>query len=323
MPAPSAGAKLLDVARDRLRTQHYSHRTEVAYILWIRQFIRFHRGRHPRELSAPDVEKFLTYLAVERHVAASTQNQALAAIQYLYRKVLETGLDWVDGVVRAKRSEYLPTVLSKPEVMRLIGLLSGTEWLVCSLLYGTGMRLMECLRLRVKDIDFEYRQIKVVDGKGGRDRVVPFPAKLVEPLRTQLERVQALFDTDRAAGRGGADMPCAQERKQPGSGANWAWQFVFPAHHLRLDRGTGRWVRSFLHPRGVQRAITEAVRRSGLGKPASCHTFRHCFATHLLEKGQDIRTVQELLGHRDLNSTMIYTHVLNRGGRGVLSPLDD
>lgn len=274
-------------------------------------------------LGAPDIEAFLTHLAVERHVAANTQNQALAAILFLYRQVLEIDTGWLEGIVRAKRSIYRPTVLTREEVGRVIGLLDGSDWLVCSLLYGTGMRLSECLQLRVKDIDFEYRQIKVVNGKGGKDRVVPFPSKLMEPLRLQLERVKAVFEADSAAGRGGAEMPFAQERKQPGSGSTWAWQFAFPGPFLKLDLESGRWVRSYVHPRGIQRAMTEAVRRSGISKPASCHSLRHSFATHLLEKGQDIRTVQELLGHRDLNTTMIYTHVLNRGGLGVLSPLDD
>ena len=323
MPTPSPAPKLLDVARDRIRTRHYSYRTETAYLLWIRQFIRFYRGRHPRELSGPDIEAFLTSLAVERHVSASTQNQALAAILFLYRDVLGIELDWLNRIVRAKRDERLPIVLTKDEVMRVIGLMNGTAWLVCSLLFGTGMRLCECLLLRVKDIDFDYRQIKVVYGKGGKERMTPFPSKLTEPLRTQLERVRAVFDSDRAAGWAGAQMPYAQEEKHPGAGTTWGWQFVFPSRFLRLDRGSRRWVRSHVHPRGIQRAMAQAVSSSGIAKPAGCHTLRHCFATHLLERGQDIRTIQELLGHSDLNTTMIYTHVLCRGGRGVVSPLDD
>ncbi len=323
MPTPSAAPKLLDVARDRIRTRHYSYRTETAYLLWIRQFVRFHRGRHPRELSGPDIEAFLSSLAVDRHVSASTQNQALAAILFLHREVLGIELDWLDRIVRAKRDVRLPTVLTKDEVTRVIGLMSGTASLVCSLLYGTGMRLCECLLLRVKDIDFDYRQIKVVYGKGGKERMVPFPSRLTEPLATQLERVRAMFDADRAAGLAGVQMPYAQEVKHPGAGATWGWQFVFPAKFLLRDRGSRRWLRSHVHPRGIQRAMAQAVRSSGIAKPASCHTLRHCFATHLLERGQDIRTIQALLGHSDLNTTMIYTHVLQRGGLGVVSPLDD
>jgi integron integrase len=302
---------------------HYSHRTEVVYLQWIRRFCRFHRGRHPRELVKADIEAFLTALAVDRAVTASTQNQALAAIVFLYKGVLGLELEWLDRVVRARKSAYLPTVVAKEEVLRVLSFMTGTEWLVCSLLYGTGMRLTECLSVRVKDIDFHYRQIKVVNGKGGKDRMTPFPNRLVEPLRLQLERVKALCERDRAAGQPGAEMPNAQLRKHPGAGISVPWQFVFPARFLRYDAELHRWGRPPIHARGIQRAMAQAVRESALGKPLSCHSLRHCFATHLLERGQDIRTVQALLGHSDLNTTMRYTHVLKRGALGVVSPLDD
>lgn len=323
MTAPTPAPRLLDVARDRIRMSHYSPRTETVYLQWIRRFCRFHRGRHPRELARVDVEAFLTSLAVDRGVAASTQNQALAAVLFLYQRVLGLELDWLDNVTRARKSDYLPTVVSKEEVLRVLSFMTGTEWLVCSLLYGTGMRVSECLNVRVKDIDFHYRQIKVAHGKGGRDRMTPFPNRLLEPLRTQLVRVKELCDRDRATGQPGAEMPNAQLRKHPGAGTSVPWQFVFPARHLRYDPVLRRWGRPPVHARGIQRAMAQAVRQSGLGKPLTCHSLRHCFATHLLERGQDIRTVQSLLGHADLNTTMRYTHVLKRGALGVVSPLDD
>ena len=323
MPVPAAGPRLLDVARDRIRTAHYAVRTETAYLQWIRRFCRFHRGRHPRELSQADIEAFLTSLAVDRCVAASTQNQALAAILFLYQRVLGLELDWLDHITRAHKSEHLPVVVSKEEVLRVLAFMTGTEWLVCSLLYGTGMRVSEGLHVRVKDIDFHYRQITVVNGKGGKDRMTPFPNRLVEPLRTQLERVKLLCEQDRTAGQPGAEMPHAQERKHAGAGTTVPWQFVSPARHLRYDLDLRRWGRPPIHARGIQRAMAQAVRQSGLGKPLTCHSLRHCFATHLLERGQDIRTVQCLLGHADLNTTMRYTHVLKRGALGVVSPLDD
>lgn len=314
--------KLLDVVRDRLRTRHYSPRTESAYLQWIRRYIRFHKGKHPRDLGAPDVEAFLTSLAVERNVSAATQNQALAAVLFLYRNVFDVNLPWLEGVVRARTSEHVPIVLTRAEVSTVLGFMTGTEWLVCSLLYGSGMRLMECLRLRVKDLGFDYKELVIRNGKGHKDRVTILPASLIPPLRDQLERAKIIFDTDRQEHAAGVLIPEGLSRKYPNAATSWPWQFVFPARFRCRERKSGAWIRDHMHPRQVQRAIATAVHRSGLTKPATCHTLRHSFATHLLEAGQDIRTVQELLGHADVSTTMIYTHVLQRGGRGVLSPLD-
>jgi integron integrase len=294
----------------------------MVYLQWIRRFVRFHRGRHPRTLGAPDVEAFLTSLAVERKVTAPTQNQALSAIQFLYRQVFEQSFPWLDNVVRARASEHVPVVLSPVEVRRVLALMKDTEALICNVLYGSGMRLGECLRLRVKDLDFGYKQFVVRDAKGHKDRFTVLPAALVEPLRRQLERVEALHKADLASGRGGVTVPFGLAQKYPGAGLTWPWQFVFPARSLVLERDTGRWLRTHANERPVQRAMRNAVLLSGVVKTASCHTLRHSFATHMLELGQDIRTVQELLGHADLNTTMIYTHVLKSGQPGVVSPLD-
>ncbi len=314
--------KLLEVVRDQLRVHHYSRRTETAYLQWIRRFCRFHKGRHPRELRGPEVEAFLKYLAVDRKVSGSTQNQALAAVLFLYREVLKIEIGWLDGLVHARKSEHLPLVLSRDEVNRVLGHLRGTEWLLCALLYGSGARLNEGLHLRVKDIEFHQRQLVIRSGKGQKDRVTILPDRLVSPLQDHLARVKAVFESDIAQDRGGAPVPYAIERKYPGIDTSWGWQFVFPSRWLRFDRASGRWLRLPVTARVVQRAMAQAVHASGITKRATCHTLRHCFATHLLESGNDIRTVQELLGHRDLKTTMIYTHVLNRGGRAVLSPLD-
>jgi integron integrase len=318
MPAP----KLLDVVRDHLRTHHYSPRTERAYLQWIRRFIRFHKGHHPRDLRGKEVEAFLTYLAVERKVTASTQNQALAALLYLYRDVYAVDIGWMDGVVHARTSEHVPVVLSREEVARVLGLLRGTEWLICSLLYGSGMRLAEGLALRVKDVNFDYKLLVVRSGKGQQDRTTILPDRLVPALKEQIERVRAIYQADRARGVGRVLLPAALERKYPDAATSFAWQFLFPAKFLSRGGKPGEWLRVPVHPRNVQRAMAAAVRESGIAQPASPHTLRHCFATHLLESGQDIRTVQELLGHADVKTTMIYTHVLKRGGRAVLSPLD-
>lgn len=318
MSAPN----LFEVLRDRLRARHYSLRTEKAYLHWVRRYIRFHGGVHPRDLGAPEIEAFLTSLAVDRNVAASTQNQALAALLFLYKDVFEIRLSWIDGLVRAKRPERVPVVLSRAELTRVFDLLDGVEHLVCSLLYGSGLRLLEALQLRVKDIDFDYCELVVRTGKGSKDRITVLPERLVEPLSAQLRRTRVAFDADRAAGRPGVSVPYALARKYPDASTAWPWQYVFPARSLCRDPCTGHWTRHHMHPRLVQRAMQVAVRRSGITKPASCHTLRHCFATHLLESGSDIRTVQELLGHSDVQTTMIYTHVLQRGGRGVVSPLD-
>jgi integron integrase len=315
-------ARLLDVVRNRIRVKHYSFRTETSYLGWIRRFIRFHGGRHPRELGGPEVEQFLSYLATERNVAASTQNQALSAILFLYREALEIDLPWLDGVVRAKRPARLPVVLSSDEVRRVLAQLEGTHWLAASLLYGAGLRVSECMRLRVKDLDVDYRQITVRDGKGAKDRCTMLPDSVIDPLHWQLKRVRSRFEADRAAGHPGADLPPALERKYPAAPFEWPWQFLFPARSFCRSPYSGHIVRFHVLPDVLQRAVKRAVRAAGITKPASCHTFRHSFPTHLLESGYDIRTVQELLGHSDVSTTMIYTHVLKRGGRGVRSPLD-
>ena len=315
-------ARLLDVVRDRIRVKYYSYRTETSYLSWIRRFIRFHDGRHPREMGGPEVERFLTYLATERRVTASTQNQALSAILFLYREALEIDLPWLDGLVRAKRPVRVPLVLSRDEVRRVLAQLEGAHWLAASLLYGSGLRVSECLRLRVKDLDFDYRQITVRDGKGAKDRCTMLPESAVEPLHWQLKRVRSLFEADRASSRPGVALPPALERKYPSAPFEWSWHFLFPARNLCRSPYTGRMVRFHVLPDVLQRAVKRAVHAAGIAKPASCHTFRHCFATHLLESGYDIRTVQELLGHSDVSTTMIYTHVIRRGGRGVKSPMD-
>jgi integron integrase len=318
MPQP----RLLDVMRDRIRVRHFSYQTETVYLGWVRRFIRFHGGRHPREIGGPEVTQFLSYLAVERKVSASTQNQALSAILFLYKEVLEVELPWLDGVVRAKRPVRVPVVLSRVEVRRILAHLEGTTWLAASLLYCAGLRVSECVRLRVKDLDFDYRQITVRNGKGAKDRHTMLPESLDAPLRRQLERVRSVFESDRARSLPGVALPPALERKYPSAPVEWAWQFVFPARGLCTSPYSGRLVRYHLLPDSLQRAVKRAVRAAGIAKPASCHTFRHSFATHLLEDGYDIRTVQELLGHADVSTTMIYTHVLRRGGRGVKSPID-
>ncbi|MFZ2508567.1 MAG: integron integrase [Steroidobacteraceae bacterium] len=314
--------RLVDQIRARIRARHYSLRTEKAYVFWVRRFVRFHRMRHPRDLGAPEVEAYLTHLAVDAKVSASTQNQALAAILFLYRDVLDIKLPWLESVVRAKQSTRLPVVLTRDEVQRVLGHLSGTPWLIASLLYGSGTRVHECLQVRVKDLDLDRCELLVRNGKGSKDRVTVLPAALVPPLQSHLLRVKALFDSDREAGRPGVSLPSALARKYPQAPVAWGWQYVFPARNFCRDRYTSALVRHHLHAQTMQRAVASAVHAAGITKPASCHTFRHCFATHLLENGYDIRTVQELLGHSDVKTTMIYTHVLNRGGRGVKSPLD-
>lgn len=317
-----AKPRLLDQVRQQIRLRNYSIRTERVYAEWVKRFIRFHAYRHPAEMGAAEIEAFLTHLAVQRDVSASTQNQALAALLFLYKEVLKQELPWLDGVVRAKRPQHLPVVLTREEVALLLGQLQGVPWLVASLLYGAGLRLNEALRLRVKDVEFSRREILVRDGKGNKDRVTVLPASLVEPLQQHLLKVQVLHDRDLAEGFGRANLPYALARKYPKAAADWGWQFVFPSVNRSRDpRGAGIF-RHHLHDKTIQRHVRDAVRRLQLVKPATPHTLRHCFATHLLEAGQDIRTVQELLGHADVKTTMIYTHVLNRGGLAVLSPLD-
>jgi len=299
-----------------------SYRTEKTYLHWIRRFIRYHDRRHPRGMGGREVEDFLTSLAVKNKVSASTQNQALAAILFLYRNVLEIDLPWLKDVVRAKRPQRLPVVLTRAEVQRVLARLSGTEWLVVSMLYGSGMRLLECLQLRVKDVDLSMRELLIRDAKGQKDRVTVLPDALVPHLRAHLERIKLLFESDREENRPGTSLPAALRRKYPGAATSWTWFWIFPAQSFCIDPYSHELVRHHLYPQNVQRAVKLAVRAAGIAKPASTHTFRHCFATHLLEDGYDIRTVQELLGHSDVKTTMIYTHVLNRGGRGVRSPLD-
>jgi len=322
MTLDSRKPRLLDQVRQALRLGHYSQRTEEAYVAWIRRFILFHGKRHPQEMGKREVVAFLTHLAVNVQVSASTQNQALGAILFLYRYVLRRELNSLDGTVRARTPERLPVVLSRAEVRAVLGQLDGVFWIVGALLYGGGLRLGECLELRVKDVEFDRRQLFVRRGKGGKDRVVPLPELVKEPLRLHLTRVRDIFDQDRAAGIGGVVLPDALARKYPNASREWAWQFVFPAGRVCRDPRWGGPTRFHLHETAVQRAVAAAVRRAVPGRRASCHTFRHSFATHLLEDGYDIRTVQELLGHSDVSTTMIYTHVLERGALGVRSPAD-
>lgn len=313
---------LLAEVRARLRVKHYSVRTEQAYVGWIRRFILANGKRHPRELGAREVEAFLSRLATRDRVAAATQNQALSAILFLYREVLALKLPWLDGVTRAKRPQRLPLVLTRQEVAGVLARVDGRDWLVLSLLYGAGLRLMESLRLRIKDVDFGRNAILVRDGKGAKDRISVLPATLVDPLQRQVARVRLLHASDLAQGGGRVWLPHALARKYPNAARELAWQYVFPAPRLSRDPRDGAVRRHHLDEQVVQRAMKRAVRAAGIERPATCHTLRHCFATHLLEAGYDIRTIQELLGHSDVATTQIYTHVLNRGGHGVVSPLD-
>lgn len=321
-PAPTPPPKLLDRMRSELRMRHMSLRTERAYVEWARRFILFHHRRHPKEMGGQEVTAFLSYLAMERRVSASTQNQAKAALLFLYKRVLGVDLPWLDEVVQAKRTRRLPVVLSPQEVRTLLDRMEGTMGLVAELLYGTGMRVLEALRLRVKDLDFDLRTITVREGKGGKDRVTILPERLVAPLRAHLERVRALHAQDLAEGFGEATLPDALSVKYRGAGRQWSWQWVFPSVQRSMDPRTGVIRRHHLHLESVQKALRKAARAADLAKPVSPHVLRHAFATHLLMAGHDIRTIQELLGHKEVETTMIYTHVLNRGGRGVLSPLD-
>lgn len=314
--------RLLDQVRDALRVRHYSLRTEVSYLQWIKRFILFHKKQHPRDMGEQEITAFLTYLAVDKNVAASTQNQALSAILFLYKEVLGQELDWLDDVVRAKRSVRVPEVLSPEQVRRLLGQLEGVHQLVARLLYGTGMRIMEAIRLRVQDVDFHYRQITVRNGKGNKDRVTVLPESLIPPLQAHLVRVRELHKKDLAEGFGRVYLPHALAEKYPNAGREWPWQYVFPAATRSLDPVSREIRRHHLFEQNLQRAIKQAASDLGFSSRVRTHTLRHSFATHLLESGQDIRTVQELLGHSDVKTTMIYTHVLQRGGRGVRSPLD-
>jgi integron integrase len=319
---PENGKRLLDLVRDRVRLRHYSLRTERAYVSWVKRFILANGRRHPRELGGAEVERFLTDLAARDDVASGTQNQALAALLFLYRDVLGLKLPWMQDVVRAKRPRRLPVVLSRGEVDRLLGAMDGSTRLMAALLYGTGMRLMECSRLRVKDVDFERNEIVVREGKGDKDRRVPLPRSLTDDLRRAIERALMLHRHDLAEGFGEVHLPHALAKKYPTAAREAGWQFVFPSAQRSTDPRSGRTRRHHVDESSLQRAVKRARTLAGITKPATCHTLRHSFATHLLEAGQDIRTVQELLGHKDLGTTQIYTHVLGRGAGAVLSPLD-
>ncbi|MEQ1558544.1 MAG: integron integrase [Methyloglobulus sp.] len=319
---PVQEPKLLDQVRGKIRLKHYSIRTEQAYTDWIKRFILHFGKRHPREMGAAEVEQFLTYLAVQGKVSASTQNQAKSALLFLYKEVLAVELPWLDNVEQAKNPKRLPVVLNRDEIQAVLSRLDGTQWLIASLLYGTGMRIMECLRLRVQNIDFKRREILIRDGKGFKDRVTMLPVTLSATLQAHLAKVQALHESDLTQGFGSVYLPYALERKYPNAAKEWSWQYVFPAAKISTDPRTQAVRRHHVQEQAIQRAVKQAARDAGLTKAATPHTFRHSFATHLLEGGYDIRTVQELLGHADVSTTMIYTHVLNKGGKGVASPLD-
>ena len=313
---------LIEKARIEIRKRRYSARTEEAYLAWIDRFARFHMHHHPEELGRADVERFLSALALEGNVAAATQNQALGALLFLYRNVLGITLDWLDDIVRAKKPQRLPVVLTRQELGEVLSRLHGPPRIAAMLLYGAGLRLMECLRLRVKDIDFELRQITVREGKGNRDRVTVLPGTALEPLARHLEKVKRQHETDLNNGGGHVKLPGALARKYPDANRQWGWQWVFPAHRQFTDPVTGNPFRHHLDETVIQRAVKDAAMRAAISKHVTCHSLRHSFATHLLEDGYDIRTIQELLGHKDVSTTMIYTHVLNRGGKCVRSPAD-
>jgi integron integrase len=321
-PPTAPNPKLLDQVRQAIRTRQYSDRTEKAYVHWIKRFIFFHNKRHPAEMGEAEIGRFLSALATDLHVSASTQNQALNALLFLYREILKKEIGYVNGVIRAKRPHRLPVVLTRQEIRSILGCLNGSDWLMAMLLYGAGLRLMECSRLRIKDIDFTGNQIVVRAGKGDKDRHTMLPTAMREPLSKYLDLIKRQHQRDLERGLGRVTLPDALERKYPNAGKEWGWQWVFPAASHFTDRVTGERRRHHVHESVLQKAVKEAVQRAGVPKPASPHTFRHSFATHLLEDGYDIRTVQELLGHRDVSTTMIYTHVLNRGGKGVFSPAD-
>jgi integron integrase len=314
--------KLLDQVRDKIRLKHYSYRTEQTYVQWIRRFILFHNKRHPKEMNCAEIEAFLSHLAIQGQVAASTQNQALSALLFLYREVLQQELSGPIDALRAKRSHYLPTVLTKAEANAILERMVGGPRLVGQLLYGSGLRLSEGLRLRVKDLDFAQHQIVVRDVKGNEGRVTMLPVCSIQPLQQHLQRVKQLHQRDLERGYGAIALPYALGRKYPNAQREWVWQYVFPSSAISVHPRSGEQQRYHCHESTIQKAVKQATRRAAIPKRVGCHTFRHSFATHLLEDDYDIRTVQELLGHKDVKTTMIYTHVLNRGGRGVRSPLD-
>ncbi len=317
-PAP----KLLDQVRDRIRVKHYSIRTETQYLQWIKRFILFHDKRHPRDMAAPEIEAFLTHLAVVGNVSASTQNQALSALLFLYREVFQVEVAWLDNVTRAKLPQRLPVVLTVQEVRAVLAQMSGVYGLMAALLYGTGMRLMECVRLRVKDVEFERGEIVVRDGKGAKDRITMLPGTVVAALQAHLLRRRTLFEADQQLGKAAVYLPDALAVKYPSAPTEWGWQYIFPSGSFSIDPRSGAERRHHVDEKLLQRAMKKAVQAADIAKPATPHTLRHSFATHLLQSGYDIRIVQELLGHADVATTMIYTHVLNKGGRGVSSPLD-
>jgi integron integrase len=315
-------SRLIPRLREAMRARRYSLKTEKAYVHWVRRYIFFHKMRHPKDMGPVEVTAFLNHLANERRVSASTQNQALAALLFVYRHLLQVELPWLDGLVRAKASKRLPTVLTQNEVQAILAKLSGTRWLMVSLMYGAGLRLNECLSLRVKDVDLSGSKLIVRQGKGNKDRVTLLPQSLKLALAAHLERVRALHQGDLAKGFGEAPLPQALAGKYPRAGHLWAWQFVFPSVNHCIDPYTGHTVRWHIHEKTLQRVVKEAVKQSGIPKPAGCHTFRHAFATHLLEAGHNIRVVQELLGHKDVATTMIYTHLMNNSLAAVRSPAD-
>jgi integron integrase len=323
IPIQKPKGKLLDRVRDAIRVRHYSIRTEEAYVGWIRRYIKFHNLRHPEEMGEGELMSFLTHLAVEGNVTPSTQSQALSALLFLYQDVLRMNVPWLENVVRAKKPKRLPVVLTRDEVKAILAELKDDVWLMVALLYGAGLRLLEGVRLRVKDVDFDRREIIVRDGKGNKDRVTMLPEMVSKPLAKHLEFVKTQHEEDVAIGAGRVFLPYALDRKYPNADTEWGWQYVFPAYKHSIDPRTGIKRRHHFCERILQRAVKQAVTKLDINKPVGCHTFRHSFATHLLEFGYDIRTVQELLGHSDVSTTMIYTHVLNRGGRGVWSPADN
>ena len=313
--------KLLDQVRTALRTRHYSIRTEEAYIGWIRRYILFHKKRHPQEMGSKEINAFLSHLAEKRGVAAATQSQALNALVFLYKHILKIDTGDFD-IIRAKKPKRLPVVLTRQEVLSVLSKLDGTRYLMASLLYGSGLRLLDCIRLRVKDVDLEMKQLTIRDGKGKKDRITMIPAQLLPLLERQRERVLALHDQDIRDGFGEAYLPNALAVKYLTAATEPGWQYMFPSRNRSIDPRSGTERRHHVHASSLQKTVKEAARQARILKPVNCHSFRHSFATHLLEDGYDIRTVQELLGHKDVKTTMIYTHVLNRGGRGVKSPLD-
>lgn len=315
--------KLLSQVKVALRSRHYSVRTEKTYISWIKKFVRFHGLRHPVDMGEEEINEFLTYLAVKRNVSALTQNQALSALLFLYRHVLEIELGDLGKIIRARKPKRIPVVLSREEIKRIFNYLTGENLLMAGLMYGSGLRLMECLRLRVKDIDFKANQIMIRDGKGFKDRVTVFPEAYKERLKDHLENVRKLHKKDLADGWGRVKMPYALDRKYPNAASEWKWQWVLPQRRRWINARDNKQVRHHIDSSIIQKALRRAVRKAGIHKHATCHTLRHSFATHLLKSGYDIRTIQELLGHKDIKTTMIYTHVLNRGPSGVKSPADE